>query len=68
MLLAFFTRGARGSETEELRQARVLADIRRANEVWYSGNAPGVGCGINFVSLIVFHRTDYTIAANTLQT
>ncbi|MBT2655222.1 hypothetical protein J7E81_08195 [Bacillus sp. ISL-18] len=46
--------------------ARVQADIRRSNEVWNTGIAPGVACGINFVSSRVFYRPDYTIPASTV--
>ena len=65
-IVSIFTRGSRSSDTEELRAARVQADIRRSNEVWNSGIAPGVACGINFVSLRVFYRPDYTIPASSV--
>jgi hypothetical protein len=66
--VSIFTRGARSSETPELRTARVQSDIRRANEVWSSGFAPGVSCGINFVLLREFYRPEITIDAGTVTT
>ncbi|PLS09626.1 hypothetical protein [Neobacillus cucumis] len=65
-IVSIFTRGARSSETPELRTARVQADIRRANEVWSTGFAPGVSCGINFVLLREFYRPEITIDAGTV--
>jgi hypothetical protein len=65
-VITIFTRGARGSDTAELQNARALDDIARANEVWNSGIAPGVSCGINFVLSNNFYRPEYNIPANTV--
>lgn len=64
--MSIFTRGARSSDTPELRTSRVQADIRRANEVWRTGISPGVSCGINFVLLSEFYRPEITIDAGTV--
>jgi hypothetical protein len=65
-IVSIFTRGARSSETPELRNARVQGDIQRANEVWGTGNPPGVACGITFVSHSLFYRPEVTIDAATV--
>lgn len=65
-IISIFTRGARSSETPELRNARVQADIQKANEVWGTGNQPGVACGIIFVSQTLFYRPEVTIDASTV--
>ncbi|MFP7296765.1 hypothetical protein [Neobacillus niacini] len=65
-IVSIFTRGSRSSDTPELRNARVQADIRRANEVWGTGNPPGVSCGINFVSHSLIYRPEVTIDASTV--
>jgi hypothetical protein len=65
-IISIFTRGARSSETPELRNARVLGDIQRANEVWGTGNPPGVACGITFVSHSLIYRPEVTIDAATV--
>ncbi|MCM3690783.1 hypothetical protein [Neobacillus niacini] len=65
-IVSIFTRGARSSETPELRNARVQGDIQRANEVWGTGNPPGVACGITFVSHSLIYRPEVTINASTV--
>jgi hypothetical protein len=65
-IVSIFTRGARSSDTPELRNARVQNDIERANEVWRTGNAPGIACGITFVSHSVIYRSEVTINASTV--
>jgi hypothetical protein len=65
-IVNIFTRGARSSDTPELRNARVQNDIQRANEVWGTGNALGVACGITFVSHSVIYRPVVTIDADTV--
>lgn len=62
-----FTRGARSSETPELRNARIQSDLRRANEAWSTGFPGGVSCGINFVQLAQFYHDDVTIEARSVQ-
>lgn len=65
-VVSVFTRGARSSETAELRLARVAADISRATQVWSTGFFPGVSCNINFNSMQVIFRDDVTLEANTV--
>jgi hypothetical protein len=67
-IVSIFTRGARSSDTPELRTARAQADIRRANEVWGTGFPPGVSCEINFVLFREFYRPEITIEAGTVTT
>ncbi|MBH5316273.1 hypothetical protein I6N90_00435 [Paenibacillus sp. GSMTC-2017] len=65
-VVSVFTRGARSSDTAELRLARVANDISRANQVWSTGFFPGVSCNINFVSSQIIFRDDVTLVANTV--
>ncbi|REK71627.1 hypothetical protein [Paenibacillus paeoniae] len=65
-VVSVFTRGARSSDTAELRQTRVANDIARATAVWSTGFFPGVSCNINFNSLQVIFRDDVTLVANTV--
>jgi hypothetical protein len=65
-VVSIFTRGARSSETAELRRARVASDIARANEAWSTGFPPGVSCNINFVSFREFFRPDVTLLGSTV--
>ncbi|MFD0590418.1 hypothetical protein ACFQZE_20730 [Paenibacillus sp. GCM10027627] len=65
-VISIFTRGARSSDTPELRLARVTADITRATQVWSTGFFPGVSCNINFVSQQIIFRDDVTLVASTV--
>jgi len=65
-VVSVFTRGARSSDTAELRQARVANDIARATAAWSTGFFPGVSCNINFNSLQVIFRDDVTLVASTV--
>lgn len=65
-VVSVFTRGARSSDTAELRQARVANDIARATAAWSTGFFPGVSCNINFNSLQIIFRDDVTLVANTV--
>jgi len=65
-VVSIFTRGARSSDTAELRLARVANDIARATAVWSTGFFPGVSCNINFNNLQIFFRDDVTLEANTV--
>lgn len=65
-VVSIFTRGARSSDTAELRLARVTNDIARATAVWSTGFFPGVSCNINFNNLQIIFRDDVTLEANTV--
>lgn len=65
-VVSIFTRGARSSDTAEMRRARVQGDLNRATEAWGSGFFPGVRGNINFVSLREYYISDVTIIANTV--
>lgn len=65
-VVAIFTNGAISSATPELRRARFLGDLARANEAWGSGFPGGVKCEISFVSLREFYRSDVTINAGSV--
>ncbi|OAS15094.1 hypothetical protein [Paenibacillus oryzisoli] len=65
-VVSIFTRGARSSDTPEMRRARVQGDIDRATEAWGSGFFPGVRANINFVSFREYYISDVTIVANTV--
>ncbi|MFB5189092.1 hypothetical protein [Alicyclobacillus fastidiosus] len=65
-VVAIFTNGALSSATPELRRARFLGDLARANEAWGSGFPGGVRCELSFVSLREFYRSDVTINAGSV--
>lgn len=65
-VVSIFTRGARSSDTAEMRQTRALNDIARCNAVWSSGFPGGWRCNIQFTSRLIIFRDDVTINANTV--
>ncbi|MDR6550518.1 hypothetical protein [Paenibacillus qinlingensis] len=65
-VVSIFTRGARSSDTFEMRRARVQSDLSRATEAWGTGFFPGVRGNINFVSLNEYYISDVTIPSNTV--
>ena len=65
-VVSIFTRGARSSDTAEMRQTRALNDIARCNDVWTTGFPGGWRCNIQFTSRSIIFRDDVTINANTV--